>query len=150
MVWFGHGKGGPGGESGAGQPARGCGAGKSAREPGKGAGPSGSGAGNAAREPGKGARRGRHIGGKGARRGAGKSARVAAALMGLNREVIDSIMDCFGASPTDQSNGIAVSCRHLNLAWRRMLRRVILDLMPSGQALSSLDAADVRDVLSLP
>ena len=73
-------------------------------------------------------------------------------LSGLDMNILDNITRMCAASPQQQHNQIAVACRRLNVAWRRMqmplLKKLFSGLFNSADMLT-ITVLDIMDTLSL-
>ena len=71
-------------------------------------------------------------------------------LSGLDMNILDNITRMCGASPQQQHNQIAVACRRLNVAWRRMkvplVKKLFSGLLSAvwpENAINILDTVDI-------
>ena len=73
-------------------------------------------------------------------------------LSGLDMNILDNITRMCAASPQQQHNQIAVACRRLYVAWRRMqmplLKKLFSGLFNSADMLT-ITVIDIMDTLSL-
>ena len=68
----------------------------------------------------------------------------------IDKEPLYPLFSMLAPSPMAQCNRVAVASRRLWLAWRRMLRNLLRDLLVDVESLNTLDVLDLADVLSLP
>ena len=70
-------------------------------------------------------------------------------MQSYSMEILVIIMSFCATSPMAQHNQIAVASRRLNVAWRRMIRVIVREMLPENAPLDAMDVADLRDVMGM-
>ena len=71
-------------------------------------------------------------------------------LSGLDMNILDNITRMCGASPQQRNNQIAVACRRLNVAWRRMklplVKKLFSGLLEAAWPENALNIFEIVDI----